>query len=50
MTIPMRNNKGAGGQRGGGQRSGTRDEGAITGDSKPLLIYSDQPKVASGQQ
>lgn len=27
----MRNNKGAGGQRGGGQRSGTRDEGAITG-------------------
>jgi len=26
------------------------DEGAITGDAKPLLIYSDQPKVASGQQ
>ncbi len=26
------------------------DEGAITGDGKPLLIYSDQPKVASGQQ
>src|SRR5450755_1934728 len=25
------------------------DEGAITGDGKPLLIYSDQPKVASGQ-
>jgi len=26
------------------------DEGAIDGDGKPLLIYSDQPKVASGQQ
>ena len=26
------------------------DEGSITGDAKPLLIYSDQPKVASGQQ
>jgi ATP-dependent Clp protease ATP-binding subunit ClpX len=26
------------------------DEGAIDGDAKPLLIYSDQPKVASGQQ
>jgi ATP-dependent Clp protease ATP-binding subunit ClpX len=26
------------------------DEGAIAGDGKPLLIYSDQPKVASGQQ
>ncbi|HEX6634234.1 MAG TPA: ATP-dependent Clp protease ATP-binding subunit ClpX [Usitatibacter sp.] len=26
------------------------DEGSITGDGKPLLIYSDQPKVASGQQ
>jgi ATP-dependent Clp protease ATP-binding subunit ClpX len=26
------------------------DDGAITGDGKPLLIYSDQPKVASGQQ
>ncbi|QJR15650.1 ATP-dependent Clp protease ATP-binding subunit ClpX [Usitatibacter palustris] len=26
------------------------DEGAINGDAKPLLIYSDQPKVASGQQ
>ncbi len=26
------------------------DEGAISGDGKPLLIYSDQPKVASGQQ
>ena len=26
------------------------DEGAIAGDAKPLLIYSDQPKVASGQQ
>jgi ATP-dependent Clp protease ATP-binding subunit ClpX len=26
------------------------DEGAIGGDAKPLLIYSDQPKVASGQQ
>jgi len=26
------------------------DEGAISGDAKPLLIYSDQPKVASGQQ
>ncbi len=26
------------------------DEGAIFGDGKPLLIYSDQPKVASGQQ
>ncbi len=26
------------------------DEGAICGDGKPLLIYSDQPKVASGQQ
>jgi ATP-dependent Clp protease ATP-binding subunit ClpX len=22
------------------------DEGCITGDTKPLLIYSDQPKVA----
>jgi ATP-dependent Clp protease ATP-binding subunit ClpX len=22
------------------------DEGSITGDQKPLLIYSDQPKVA----
>jgi ATP-dependent Clp protease ATP-binding subunit ClpX len=26
------------------------DEAAISGDGKPLLIYSDQPKVASGQQ
>jgi ATP-dependent Clp protease ATP-binding subunit ClpX len=26
------------------------DEGAIGGEGKPLLIYSDQPKVASGQQ
>jgi ATP-dependent Clp protease ATP-binding subunit ClpX len=26
------------------------DEGAIAGDGKPLLIYSDQPKVAGGQQ
>jgi len=26
------------------------DDGAISGDGKPLLIYSDQPKVASGQQ
>jgi ATP-dependent Clp protease ATP-binding subunit ClpX len=26
------------------------DEGAIAGDAKPLLIYSDPPKVASGQQ
>jgi ATP-dependent Clp protease ATP-binding subunit ClpX len=26
------------------------DEGAISGEGKPLLIYSDQPKVASGQQ
>src|SRR5687767_177869 len=26
------------------------DDGSITGDAKPLLIYSDQPKVASGQQ
>jgi ATP-dependent Clp protease ATP-binding subunit ClpX len=26
------------------------DDGAVTGDGKPLLIYSDQPKVASGQQ
>ena len=26
------------------------DEGAISGDGKPLLIYSDQPKVAGGQQ
>src|SRR5438128_73690 len=26
------------------------DEGAISGDAKPLLIYSDQPKVAGGQQ
>jgi ATP-dependent Clp protease ATP-binding subunit ClpX len=26
------------------------DEGSISGDGKPLLIYSDQPKVASGQQ
>jgi len=25
------------------------DEGAIAGDSKPLLIYADQPKVAGGQ-
>ncbi|HRE14043.1 MAG TPA: ATP-dependent Clp protease ATP-binding subunit ClpX [Usitatibacteraceae bacterium] len=25
------------------------DEGAITGDAKPLLIYADQPKVAGGQ-
>ena len=25
------------------------DEGCITGDSKPLLIYADQPKVAGGQ-
>jgi ATP-dependent Clp protease ATP-binding subunit ClpX len=24
------------------------DEGCITGDTKPLLIYSDQPKVAGG--
>jgi ATP-dependent Clp protease ATP-binding subunit ClpX len=26
------------------------DENAINGEGKPLLIYSDQPKVASGQQ
>jgi ATP-dependent Clp protease ATP-binding subunit ClpX len=26
------------------------DENSITGEGKPLLIYSDQPKVASGQQ
>jgi len=26
------------------------DDGSISGDGKPLLIYSDQPKVASGQQ
>ena len=26
------------------------DESCISGDGKPLLIYSDQPKVASGQQ
>jgi len=26
------------------------DDNAISGDGKPLLIYSDQPKVASGQQ
>ncbi len=26
------------------------DEGCIMGDAKPLLIYSDQPKVAGGQQ
>lgn len=26
------------------------DDSAVTGDGKPLLIYSDQPKVASGQQ
>jgi len=26
------------------------DENAIGGEGKPLLIYSDQPKVASGQQ
>ncbi len=26
------------------------DEGSISGDAKPLLIYSDQPKVASGLQ
>ena len=26
------------------------DEGCISGDTKPLLIYSDQPKVAGGQQ
>jgi ATP-dependent Clp protease ATP-binding subunit ClpX len=26
------------------------DDGAISGDGKPLLIYSDQPKVAGGQQ
>jgi ATP-dependent Clp protease ATP-binding subunit ClpX len=26
------------------------DDGANSGDGKPLLIYSDQPKVASGQQ
>jgi ATP-dependent Clp protease ATP-binding subunit ClpX len=26
------------------------DEGCISGDGKPLLIYSDQPKVAGGQQ
>ena len=25
------------------------DEGAIAGDSRPLLIYADQPKVAGGQ-
>ncbi|MBK6981017.1 MAG: ATP-dependent Clp protease ATP-binding subunit ClpX [Betaproteobacteria bacterium] len=25
------------------------DEGCITGDTKPLLIYADQPKVAGGQ-
>jgi ATP-dependent Clp protease ATP-binding subunit ClpX len=25
------------------------DEGTINGDAKPLLIYSDQPKVAGGQ-
>jgi ATP-dependent Clp protease ATP-binding subunit ClpX len=26
------------------------DESAVTGDGKPLLMYSDPPKVASGQQ
>ena len=26
------------------------DEGSINGEAKPLLIYSDQPKVAGGQQ
>src|SRR5665213_861302 len=26
------------------------DDGSIAGDGKPLLIYSDQPKVASGKQ
>src|SRR6187399_3778849 len=26
------------------------DDGSINGDGKPLLIYSDQPKVAGGQQ
>jgi ATP-dependent Clp protease ATP-binding subunit ClpX len=26
------------------------DDNVIDGDGKPLLIYSDQPKVASGQQ
>jgi ATP-dependent Clp protease ATP-binding subunit ClpX len=26
------------------------DDGSISGDGKPLLIYSDQPKVAGGQQ
>ncbi len=26
------------------------DEGTITGDGKPLLIYSDQPKVAGSAQ
>jgi ATP-dependent Clp protease ATP-binding subunit ClpX len=26
------------------------DDSAVSGDGKPLLIYSDQPKVASGQQ
>ncbi len=26
------------------------DEASISGDGKPLLIYSDQPKVAGGQQ
>jgi ATP-dependent Clp protease ATP-binding subunit ClpX len=25
------------------------DEGTILGDQKPLLMYSDQPKVAGGQ-
>ena len=25
------------------------DEGSITGDTKPILIYADQPKVAGGQ-
>ena len=25
------------------------DEGTITGDGKPLLIYSDQPKVAGSR-
>jgi ATP-dependent Clp protease ATP-binding subunit ClpX len=27
-------------------RKAVIDEGTITGDVKPLLIYSDQPKVA----
>jgi ATP-dependent Clp protease ATP-binding subunit ClpX len=31
-------------------RKAVIDEGTITGDIKPLLIYSDQPKVAGSAQ